>query len=239
MPTHHVAILLPRYTTLILRGHKTIESRLTLRPLPPFGVVKTGDVVYFKASGGPFRAVARAGRVWCFDRLTPAAVDRLRDRFDRRVCGDAAYWQAKADSRYATFIELRRVQPAADGPRLAPSRGPAWFVLDHAGQDTASQPPIVTLTAAALRNTYVRVPRPSEGGSLPADARASDGRPGRPIDLLLPDGTTVRTDIVRGMLRWRGWSSLFRVHDIAAGDQIRFEALGRRRYRVVFSRKRP
>jgi hypothetical protein len=240
MPTHHVAILLPRYIDLILRGRKTIESRLTLRPLPPFAAVGTGDVIHFKASGGPYRAVARAGRVWCFDGRTPAAVQRLRRRFDRRVCGDADYWHTKRDSRYATFIELRNVNATDQGPRLAPSRGPAWFVLDHAGHDIASQTPVATLTAAAIRNAYVRVPRPGrDGGSFPADAHARDSRPGRSIELLLPDGDIISTDIVRGMLRWRGWASLFRARDVAAGDQVCFEALGRRRYRVVLSRKRP
>lgn len=238
MPTHHVAILLPRYINLILRGRKTVESRLTIRPLPPFAAVRTGDVIHFKASGGPYRGIARAGRVWCFDRLTPAAVVRLRQRFDRRVCGEADYWHAKRDSRYATFIELRDVRPTAHGPRLAPSCGPAWFVLDHADKDTAAGAPVVTLTAAALRNAYVRAPRPGDGGLFPADAHARDGRPGRRIELLLPDSSIVSTDIIRGMLRWRGWSRLFREHHLAAGERIRFEHLGRRRYRVVFTRKR-
>lgn len=233
MPTHHVAILLPRYIDLILCGRKTVESRLTTRLLPPFATVRTGDFIHCKASGGPYRAMARAGRIWYFDRLTPTRVERLRQRFDRRVCGEADYWHAKRESRYATFIELRDVQPADQGPRLAPSRGPAWFVLDREGRDARTSTPVVTLTAAALRNAYVRVPR--AGGSLPADAHTRNGHPGRPIELRLPDGRSVSTDIVRGMLRWRGWGSVFHALNIQAGDEIRFEALGRRRYRVVFT----
>lgn len=130
MPTH-VAILLPQYIRLVLNGVKTIESRLTLMPLAPFRSVTPGDRIYFKASGGPFMATAIADAVEYHSDLTPARVDALKRKYNASVCGDDAYWTKKRGSRYATFITLRDVQPIgnADAPKIAPSRGLAWFTL--------------------------------------------------------------------------------------------------------------
>lgn len=223
----HVAILLPRYIDMILRGSKTVESRLTRRPIPPYRVVHSGDVIYFKASGGGYRALATAGPVHCLELGGPGDVDRLARRFSDTVCADEAYWDMKRESRFATFIELHDVRPTDTGPRLAPSRGPAWFVLQSRALDTFD----IQLTDGALRNGYVRVPKALH--QFPADAYAEGARAGRPVLLEMPDGQVVSTDIVRGgMLRWRGWRARWAAMKVKAGDHLRFEALGDRRYRV-------
>ncbi len=233
MPTHHVAILLPCYIDLILRGQKTIESRLTRRAIAPYQIVRPGDLIHFKASGGGYRAAARAGRVHFFQTRVPEDVTELESRFNAAVCADDAYWRMKRDSRFATFIELRDVYPVNAGPTIAPSRGPAWFVLD-ADRSVAFD---VTLTEAAIRNGYVRIPVRLH--RFPHDAYAGpDGR-ARPIALELPDGQTIQTDLVRGgMLRWRGWSSVWRATRARAGDRVCFETTSTRCYRVSVKRVR-
>lgn len=230
--TTHVAILLPRYIDLMLRGEKTMESRLTRRPIAPFDAIKAGDVIHFKASGGRYRAVAKAARVHCFKPNTPAEVEWLAQRFNGEVCAEPAYWDGKRHSRFATFIALCDVRPADTGPALAPSRGPAWFVLGdattHADIATSFE---VTLTEGAIRNGYVRIPTTLH--RFPADAYAHAGMPGRPIALELPDGRSVETDMVRNtMFRWRGWTKLFAITKVRCGDRVRFETCDARRYRV-------
>ena len=126
----HVAILLRPYLRLILSGRKTIESRLTRNNLPPYRRIRVGERIYFKASAGPYMASAIAAHVEFHDSLTPAKVERLRARLDQGVCGRPEHWHAKRLARYATFIWLRDVQALTQGPAIAPSHGPAWFVLD-------------------------------------------------------------------------------------------------------------
>ena len=220
----HVAILMKRYIDLILQGHKTIESRLTKTPRTPFGQIEPNDRIYFKCSAGPYMATAVAGEVAFHKGLTPAKVAALRRAHNGAVCGDDAYWQWKRGSRYATFIELRQVEPTDTGPPLAPSRGIAWFVCQ-----LDLLPPMwqVTLTAGALRHHYVRVPAAPPAPNTPYAHR--------PIEMLMPDGRAVRSDILDdNMIRWRRWRDYFHRFGVNAGDQIRFERISPWRYRVSF-----
>ena len=227
----HVAILQRPYLRLVLDGRKTVESRLSKSAVSPYGQVRRGDRIYLKASGGPFMAAARAGWVESHQDLTPRQVDRLRQRLNALVCGDAAYWKMKREARYATFIELRDVRPIDEGPPFKPSRYRAWFVLPedadaalHAqGDHRAIELP---LTAGAVRNRYVSV-----NGQ-------ADFFPHGEFTLELPDGETVRTSLYRGQrIRWRGWGVYFAAHRLDAGDAVRFVASGRGRYRVLLIRR--
>ncbi|MEX2213143.1 MAG: ASCH domain-containing protein [Phycisphaeraceae bacterium] len=230
----HVAIMMRPYLQMILDGRKAIESRLTVRPLVPFNVIKPGERIFFKASSGPFMATAIAEEIFFFDALTPAKVAALHKRFNKEVCGDAQFWEWKKDSKYATFTRLTKVQPISVGPRMAPSNGPAWFVLP----DEAAPPvPVmfeVMLTAGALKNHYLRIAKKTHefaarhyGGKTQAEA-------GEPITLILPDGGTVATDIVSNhMLRWRGWKDVYAAASAKAGDVVRFVQVDERRYRVT------
>ena len=49
----HLAVLVQPYLDFILDGQKTIESRFSIRPIPPYRRVESGDIVLLKASGGP------------------------------------------------------------------------------------------------------------------------------------------------------------------------------------------
>ena len=176
----HVAILMKRYIDLILQGHKTVESRLTKTPRAPFGVIEPNDRIYFKCSAGPYMATAVAGDVESCKDLTPDKVSALCRKHNQAVCGDDQYWQAKRESRYATFMQLRDVEPIDFGPPLAPSSGIAWFLCQP---DPLPESCFATLTDGALRNCYVRVP------GLPV---AENGdRICLPIELTMPDGQVI------------------------------------------------
>ncbi len=217
----HIAILQKPYLNAVLAGRKTIESRLTKTMQPPHGMVQEGERIFFKLSGGPFKATARAGTVQYFDQLTPPRIDALRQRFNDAVCGTADYWRMKRSARFATFIELDELTPTEVGPRFTKSPYRAWFVLP----DEADPVFEVTLTAGALRNGYVPVAkRPAFFG--PGD-----------FELLLPDGERVRTDLYQNQrIRWRGWRRQFELAGIGPGDKVRFVAMGEGRYRVTWMR---
>lgn len=126
---HHSAIMRPPYLDAILEGRKTVESRLSLTRRDPFEKVAAGELIYFKESGGPYRAVARVERVEFFRDLERADVERLARRFNAEVCGTAAYWRGKRSARYATFIWLSNVREIDRGPAWRPM-GRGWMTFE-------------------------------------------------------------------------------------------------------------
>lgn len=128
-PSIHAAILLPRYIEAILRGEKTIESRLLSQQREPIGRVHAGERLYFKEKGGPFRVTALAARVEHHLNLSPRGVRELKKTYNDRILGDEAYWLAKAQARHATLVWLCDVEPISAGPLYRPRPRAAWFVL--------------------------------------------------------------------------------------------------------------
>jgi len=214
----HVAILQSRYLDLILAGRKRVESRLTRTRQPPFEAVRPGERIYLKLSSGPFRARAVAGAVACHENLTPDRVEALRRRYNDRVLGDDAFWRAKRDCRFATFVELTEIEPIAVGPLYTKSLR-AWHVLDEALDPVLDVP----LTAGAIRNRYVAIP--------PDHATPQ----AEPLELRLPDGRLVRTRLVAGRrIQWRGWGAYYDLHGTRPGDTVRLIRYAPRRYDVRF-----
>lgn len=130
----HLAILHKRYLDAILDGRKTIESRLSRTRRAPFGCVRAGDVVYFKESGGPVRALARVARVRSIAGLTPTRIESLRRAHGGAIGAEAGYWRSKRASRYATLLWLRDTAALGEDARAIPvprSMGHAWFVKDE------------------------------------------------------------------------------------------------------------
>ena len=216
----HIAILKLPYLRAILDGRKTIESRLSKGVCDPFGRVREGERLYFKASGGPFMGTALAGQVMEWDALTPDTVAEIERRYRPAIGGEDAYWHAKRDAVVATLIRLREVEALEVGPEFRGANMKAWHVLPD-DRDIMRE---VKLTAGNIRNRHVTL------------RGASTAMRGEPITLQLPDGVEVVTDFPPGkaMLRWRGWGRYFDAFAVEPGDTVRFVALGHRRYRVTF-----
>lgn len=218
----HIAILKREYLRMILAGQKTVESRLMKVRCPPFGMVKSGERLFFKVSGGPFMATALADEVHDFADQAPADIDRLAEAWNPAVCGLKEYWDERRDRPFVTLVRLRNVEPMDVGPAFSKQNMRAWYVLDDAANPLLD----VELKRGALKNNYVSIPD------------ASDALRDSSVTLELPDGETVETDFVDGgsMLRWRGWNRYFTAFALRPGDAVRFVALGGRRYRVLFLR---
>ncbi len=129
----HVAIIQGAYLDLILSGHKTIESRLTVSRGRAFERVHPGDVIYFKQTSGPFRASARVLRAQHSADLNPRRVADLRREHGSGIAAPAEYWRGRSKCRFATLIWLLGVEPCDKGPpyKSWPDFGPraAWFTL--------------------------------------------------------------------------------------------------------------
>ncbi len=258
-PAYHVAILRRVYINMILRGEKTVESRLTIRLLPPYGVIAPGDRIYLKISSGPYAATAIATKVVFYQDLTAQRVEQLRRRYQKRVGGDDAYWSSKATARYATFITLGDVRPAKVGPPIR-SSGLAWFVVrqwpaaagdgNDKGNGKGESEPVGDRDGVS--NDDGKVDRSGANRShaitwsagairnrfmrLPAGLRRCLSV-NRPLHLTLPDGQTVATRLAdNGMIHWRGWGPLLAKFVVTPGDIARVDMLEPQRLRVRFEK---
>lgn len=117
---------------MILLGQKRAEARLSKTRRLPYKGLDAGEVIYFKATGGPIGARAVARRVHRFELSGPADMGAVRRRFEGVLGGASPYWDTKADARYATIIELAGVKRVSEPPGwYRPRAGrSAWHVFD-------------------------------------------------------------------------------------------------------------
>lgn len=114
--TDHVAIMKKSWglTQKILTGQKKIESRWYKARYPPWGKIKTGDIVYFKDSGAPITIKAEVDRVLQFDNLTPNKIKEILDGYGEHDGLEASdlprYFELFKDKKYCMLIFLRNVQ---------------------------------------------------------------------------------------------------------------------------------
>jgi hypothetical protein len=123
----HLAVLVEPYLSFILDGQKTVESRFSIRSIPPYGRVSAGDVVLLKISGGPIVGAFTAAAVWSYE-LDPASWSELRRDFTDALCAQAGFWEQRSRAVFATLVRV------ADVRRLSPLSVPkrdrrAWVVL--------------------------------------------------------------------------------------------------------------
>jgi hypothetical protein len=131
-PSAHVAVLRRRYLELILSGEKTVESRLSVNRVAPFGRVRAGDRLFLKQAAGAILATAVIHEARFYELDGPSGVLELRERFGDRIGGSDEYWSEKRRARYATLLWLdgvRRLGERDPRPHLQPLYGRAWVSL--------------------------------------------------------------------------------------------------------------
>lgn len=131
-PKQHLAIFNPPFLDLILEGRKTIEGRFSKVRCAPFRVVKKGDIVLMKDSGGSVRGSFLVAKVESFDNLTPEKIKELEAEYSAPLCADAdpQYWEKRRKCKYATLLHIaqpRRFEQPSPFPKKD-RRG--WVVLE-------------------------------------------------------------------------------------------------------------
>lgn len=128
----HLAVMVEPYLSYVLDGSKTIESRFSRVRCAPAGVVSSGDMIAFKRTGGPVVAACRADTVRNFDQLTPSLVEQIRAEYADALCAhDPQFWADRADTRYATLIDVAHLRTVA--PIEFPKRDRrGWVVVQPA-----------------------------------------------------------------------------------------------------------
>src|SRR5262245_53903693 len=133
-PRNHLVILRPPYLEMILRGEKTVESRLSRHHHPAATRCLPGDRLYLKRTGGDVEGRATVARIDAYAGLDPEALRALSEEWAGRVAAcepDDWYQRLKRDARYALFFTLANVERCRISARALPPRLPwasAWIV---------------------------------------------------------------------------------------------------------------
>ena len=105
----HLGIFVEPFLAAILDGRKTVESRFGVHRCAPFDRVSAGDVILLKRSGGPVVGVAFAGKARYFE-LDADKLEDIRERYAARIYAeDDEFWEARAEKRFATLIDIDEV----------------------------------------------------------------------------------------------------------------------------------
>lgn len=219
----HIAILQPPFDRMILDGVKQIESRVTVTPRPPFGVIQPGETIHIKRSSGPFVATAVASRVLTAELAGPRQVQALFKQYGKWIGVDGDYWRLKQRARYATLIWLRDVHPSSVTPRYRPVHMRAWYVLEDDAVRQDHDAFEVELTDGGVRLGYVIV------------RAVLDQLPKRgEVELLPPRGEPIRPrfDRRKRMLRGAALRDWMRSAKLHPGDRVEFAPVGPRRFAI-------
>jgi hypothetical protein len=129
----HLAVFVEPFLGYVLDGSKTVESRFSVTRCPPFGRVRSGDVVILKRTGGPVVGLARVTAVWSYC-LDPDSWRTIRETFARALrAQDPEFWESRRRASYATLMMLDQVSSIEPIQwRKADRRG--WVVVESGEQ---------------------------------------------------------------------------------------------------------
>jgi len=131
----HLAIFKQPYLNLILKGKKTIESRFSMDKRPPYGMVRSGDKVIMKESGGLVKGEFTVGKVEYVELKLDGYGMRKCKSFANEICSDvdSDFWVKREKKKFATLIEINSPKKY-DPPRQCvekPNKSmAAWFILN-------------------------------------------------------------------------------------------------------------
>lgn len=102
----------------ILEGSKKIESRWYSAKRTPWGNIKHGETIFFKNSGCPVSARAKAGRVIQFSDLNPVIVLEILKKYGKDIGVETReipeFYARFKDKKYCVLIYLnkaRKIKP--------------------------------------------------------------------------------------------------------------------------------
>lgn len=112
----HVAIMKKSWGMIqkILSGQKKIESRWYKAKYVPWNRIKSGEVVYFKDSGGPVTIKAEVDKVVQFSDLTPEKVKEILYQYGQDdglgIDKIPKFFEMFKDKKYCLLIFLKNPQ---------------------------------------------------------------------------------------------------------------------------------
>lgn len=131
----HLAIFDKNTLSRILDGKKTIDSRFSLRKLPPFGQINKGDLIYIKESGGEIKGQFLVQKIIQIEGLEEADLEIIKKNYAQALSlgskdESEKYFNAHKNSKYATLIFISRVERYITSPVRIPKKDlRGWVVL--------------------------------------------------------------------------------------------------------------
>lgn len=136
----HLAIFSEPFLTYLLSGKKTLESRLSMNRMAPFGMVAKGDIVVVKKSGGDICAIFRISEVQFYSKLNPEIIKRIDERYGSKILWnlDPAFLLSKADAKFLTLISISSLHRISGITTEKNDRG-AWVTIRKGFTNTLFQ----------------------------------------------------------------------------------------------------
>lgn len=104
----HLAIFQQPYLELILSGVKTIDGRFSKKKTPPFGLVRAGDVVVMKESGGLIYGEFTVEAAKDFSAVTQEMLKKIRNEYGFGLSLSPAFWKAREQPKFITLMFIQR-----------------------------------------------------------------------------------------------------------------------------------
>lgn len=126
----HLAVMRQPYLDYVLSGEKKVESRFSKVPCAPYKKVKKGDIIVFKETGGPLRAVSMVIDVSFFGNIDSRKnMTLLLGHKDELMISDD-FIEKKKDSKYVSIMYLDKVIPI-HCVNLIKNDMRSWVVFDY------------------------------------------------------------------------------------------------------------
>ena len=127
----HLAIFSGTAISDILRGKKTIESRLSRHRIAPFAAVGNGDLVFMKQSGGKIMGQFFVDKAVFFDHPNTEDMQKIRQEYVKGLLVDEQFFRQHQDACYVTLLFIRHPSSFLTAPlTFAKSDRRGWVVID-------------------------------------------------------------------------------------------------------------
>lgn len=136
----HLAIFQPQVIDEIISGRKTVETRFSLKKIPPFGQISTGDIVYLKPSGKPVLGQFLVKKVIFFENLNNDDWALIKNHYGDKLSlgteeADKRYFKDHQEAKYGTIIFIDQVEQFITSPiTYKKNDRRSWLVLDDSFQ---------------------------------------------------------------------------------------------------------
>ncbi len=126
----HLAIFSPnQLIEKIFRSIKTVDGRLTQDRVAPYGLVKKGDTILIKISGGPVLGQVEVDNVLFFELTDGELLGKLRKEYGADMAVDDRFWELKREARFASIIFLTKPKRYLTALKFKKRDRRAWVVV--------------------------------------------------------------------------------------------------------------
>lgn len=125
----HLAVFKPHALEAIFSGKKQAESRFSRIRVPPYGFVRTGDIVLVKQSGGKIVGQFTIGKVVSFDHPGPSEFVLIKREWQKALDLADKFFSDNSDCRYVTIMAIEAAIKFLFPPVIKKHDQRAWVVL--------------------------------------------------------------------------------------------------------------